>query len=61
MGEVSRKIIDEYRTAREEEDYPTQAGILAALLYSVLYDVEPNAQIARETAEAILDVRSQTR
>ena len=59
MGELSKKIIDEYREAREAADYATQAGILSALLTSMLVGGE-TAEIARETAEAVLTVRAKT-
>ena len=57
MSEQSKKIVDEYTQAREESDYATQAGILAALLQAVLGG-GVNAEIARDTAEACLQARA---
>lgn len=58
MGDLSERLVEDYRAAREAGDYATQAGILVSLLQSMLASLEPHAQIARETAEAILRVRA---
>lgn len=58
MGELSERLIEDFRAARAAGDYATQTGILVSLLQSVLSNVEPHAQIARETAEAVLRVRA---
>ena len=54
MGEFSRKIVEEYRTPREQGDYAVQAGILSALLKAVM----EGSESGRDTAAAVLQIHA---
>lgn len=57
MGEFSKAIIEEYRSAREEGNYAVQSGILISLLQSVMAG-GVTEEVARDTVQAILQVHA---
>lgn len=59
MGEVSKKIVEEYRAARDEGNYAVQAGILVSLLSSLM-NGGAMAEVTRETAQAVLQINAET-
>ncbi len=60
MGEIARRIVDDYRNARKEKDYPTQAGILISLLRSMLHGTGTVQEVAEGTSREVLQAHKDT-
>lgn len=57
MGEHAQKILDDYRQAVEDGDYPAQAGILRSLLRMMLHETGTQREVAEATAREVMHVK----